>query len=182
MKLKSAVLILVLALSISSFIIAANASPNEVDRTCIVTSITDGDTFKVEPDDTVRLADIDCPEYRETGFAEAKDYLEGMISGKTVYLDIDDLYRTDRWGRLICVVFVDHNTTHWININKALLEGEFATITDHPNEFSPYSWSYFTLKQESFFELSPMSLVFLIAAILSVAMVALLISRKKTKP
>jgi hypothetical protein len=65
-----------------------------------------------------------------------------------VYLDIDDLYRTGTYGRLICVAYVTYNSTHYVNVNKALLEGGYAEISNYNNEFSPYSWSLYIPKQD----------------------------------
>jgi len=63
-----------------------------------------------------------------------------------VYLDIDDIYQTDLYGRLVCVVYARYNSTHYINVNKALLVANVAVIGDYHNEFSPYSWSLYVSK------------------------------------
>ena len=119
----------------------------EVDKTAFVTRVIDGDTFEISSGERIRLADVDCPEYYEYGYSQAKDYLTSQIDGKTVYLDIDDIYRTDRYGRLVCVVYVDYDSTHLMNVNKALLDGGYAVISNYNNEFSPYSWSLYLLKE-----------------------------------
>jgi len=115
----------------------------EIDMTTVVSWVIDGDTFDVTSGDRIRLADVDTPEYYEEGYDEARDFLISLAQCKTVYLDIDDIHRTDIYGRLVCVVYVDYNSTHLMNVNKALLEEGFAVVTDYDNEFSPDTWSLY---------------------------------------
>lgn len=116
----------------------------EIDATALVTEVIDGDTFDVYGEDTIRLADIDCPESGEEGYQEAKDFLTSWISSKPVYLDIDDIYRFDSSGnRIVCVVYAIYNSTHLLNINKLLLNEGHAVIDDNDNEFDPNSWSLY---------------------------------------
>ena len=131
------------------FIVYVNG---EVDKTSTVTRVIDGDTFDISTGERIRLADVDAPEYYESGYSDATDYLKSLIDGKTVYLDIDDVYTYDYSGtgsRLVCVAYVDYDSTHWINVNKALLDEGHAVISDFHNEFSPYSWSLYVLKDGS---------------------------------
>jgi len=95
----------------------------EIDMTSKVTSVHDGDTFTLVTGERVRLADLDAPELGEPGSYEARDYLDSLVYQQTVYLDVDDLYRTDTYGRLVCAVYVDYNSTHLLNVNKALIDG-----------------------------------------------------------
>ena len=78
--------------------------------------------------------------------------MSSLIDCKTVYLDIDDIYTYDYNGegdRLVCVAYVDYDLTHWINVNKALLDEGHAVLSNFYNEFSPYSWSLIVLKDGS---------------------------------
>ena len=59
---------------------------------------------------------------------------------------MDDLYVMDRYNRLICVVFVDYNSTHVLNVNKWLIENGYAQITDYENEFDPNTWTLYNRK------------------------------------
>ncbi len=118
----------------------------EVDKTYTLTRVIDGDTFEVSSGERIRLADVDCPEYYESGYSEATDFMKSLVDGKTVYLDIDDVYRTDLYERLVCVVFVDCNLTHYMNTNQALLDEGHAIISNYNNEFNPYSWSLLVAK------------------------------------
>jgi endonuclease YncB( thermonuclease family) len=124
----------------------------EVDKTSTVTKVIDGDTFDISTGERIRLADVDCPEYYESGYSEATDYLSGLIGRKTVYLDIDDVYTYDYNGkgdRVVCVAYVDYNSTHLMNVNEALLTEGHAVISNFYNEFNPYSWSLLALKYET---------------------------------
>ena len=85
------------------------------------------------------MADVDAPESGESGYYEAKNFLISLVDEKTVYLDIDDVYETGPYGRLICVVYVEYNSTHYTNVNKALLVEGVAVIKNYDNEFNPYT-------------------------------------------
>ncbi|RUM47501.1 MAG: nuclease [Hyperthermus sp.] len=137
--------------------VAVHASPGEL--TVLVTRVVDGDTFYariVEVSSSapsclkgsvragslvkVRLADINAPERGELGYAAAGAALSRIIGGKTVLLDVDDVYCRDRYGRLVAVVYVRHNSSHLVNVNKLLVDRGVARIWDHDNEFNPYKW------------------------------------------
>ena len=92
----------------------------EIDLTSSVTLIHDGDSFHIV-DDEVRLADINAPEWNQIGGPEATSALTSLISGKTLYIDTDQKTGRDLYGRLVAVVYVIHNSTHYLNINKELL-------------------------------------------------------------
>ena len=118
----------------------------EVDLVATVYKVVDGDTFDAFPSGRVRLADINAPELGEEGGQEAKEALINLVLNKKVYLDVDDLYVMDRYNRLICVVFVDYNSTHVLNVNKWLIESGYAQITDYENEFDPNMWTLYNRK------------------------------------
>lgn len=121
----------------------------EIDKTTVVSRVIDGDTFDTTSGHRIRLADIDTPEKGESGYDNAKNFLIGLVYNKRVYLDIDDIYRTDKYGRLVCVVYVSYNSTHFKNVNKALLIRGYAVIWNFHNEFNPNTWSLYSPKEES---------------------------------
>jgi micrococcal nuclease len=123
--------------------VQASASSAKIDASAIVYKVVDGDTFDAFPVGRVRLADVNAPEVGEPGYYEAKDFLRSLIYGRRVYLDVDDLYVMDKYNRLVCVVYVRYNSTHLLNVNKALLLEGLAMIRDYPNEFDPYTWELF---------------------------------------
>jgi len=138
--------VILLSIIWSSFTFLVQLYSLEIDETSISTFIVDGDTFDIYSGDRIRLADIDTPEKGEWGYYEATEALRTLIYNKKVYLDIDDIGWTDRYGRLVCLVYVDYNSTHYLNVNEVLLVGGFASIWDHPNEFYPASWTLFVPK------------------------------------
>lgn len=113
----------------------------EIDVIAPVTSVIDGDSFYIEGDE-VRLADVSCPEWNEYGGSEATEALVLLIEGETVYLDTDQMSGRDSYGRLIAVVYIVLNETHYLNVNDFMLQAGYADLTDYSNnEFSPYSWN-----------------------------------------
>ncbi|MEM2125749.1 MAG: thermonuclease family protein [Candidatus Methanosuratincola sp.] len=121
----------------------------EIDMISTAVSVHDGDTFTLATGDRVRLADLNAPELGEEGSYEARDYLSSLILHKTVYLDVDDKYRKDTYGRLVCVVYVDYNSTHYLNVNKALIEGGYAEARDYNNEFNFNTFVLYCPKAET---------------------------------
>jgi hypothetical protein len=95
------------------------------------------------------LADIDAPEFGELGFNESLSFLENLVENRTVYIDVDDISRTDPFDRFICLVFLEWNSTHYLNVNQALLNENHAILYDFTdNEFDPYSWQlYYSIAQ-----------------------------------
>ena len=144
----------------------------EIDETTVVSRVIDGDTFDVTPGDRIRLADVDAPEYYEEGYNESKNFLTELVLNKTVYLDIDDISRTDPYNRLVCVVYVDYNSTYVMNVNKALLVNGHAVIWNFTNnEFDPYTWSlYCPMEAIPEFPLFTILALFIIAISLLVAL------------
>ena len=67
----------------------------------------------------------------------------------TVYLDIDSFYVSDNYGtgnRTVCVVYIDFNSTHYLNINQILVKQRLVAIKDVENDFNPNVWAYYTAK------------------------------------
>jgi len=116
------------------------ANPFEVDVTCSVYRVVDGDTFDCFPVGRVRLADIDAPELGTAEGNAAKDALTTLILNKKVYLDVDDIYVMDKYNRVVAVAYIRYNSTHLLNVNKWLTDNGYAVISDYYNEFSPYTW------------------------------------------
>ncbi|MGC9515586.1 MAG: thermonuclease family protein [Methanocrinis sp.] len=118
----------------------AEAPTTEVSG--VVTKVVDGDTFDVEGLGRVRLADVDSPEMDTPAGKAAKFFAETMLLGETVHLDVDDLGGKDRYGRWICVAYVeDPETGTLINFNGMLAAFGYAEVKDfRDNEFDPGGW------------------------------------------
>ena len=112
----------------------------EIDEQGRVTNIVDGDTFDIDNGERIRLADTSAPEPGESGGSKATSILTSLINGKTVYLDADP---QRNYGRLVAVVYVKHNSTHYKNINKVLWDNYRPPfyMDDYPNEFNPSTWT-----------------------------------------
>ena len=76
----------ILLLIISQSTVPITVQGWEINLTIQVSSVVDGDTFRI-PNDRIRLADIDAPEINEEGYQKkATDLLTNLINCKTVYL------------------------------------------------------------------------------------------------
>ncbi len=136
--------ILVAFLTLLGFANRASSSPSvEIDVIATVRSVVDGDTFDAFPVGRVRLADINAPELGTPEGEAAKTALSRLILGKTIYLDVDDLYIMDRYNRVVAVAYIRYNDTHMLNINKWLVDSGHAVIVDYPNEFNPLAWTLY---------------------------------------
>lgn len=98
---------------------------------------------------TIRFADINAPELyvngerNEPGW-KSRSVLIDLLNGKdNIYLDIDDEEIFDHYDRLIAVVYVKFNETHFMNVNKWLVDNGYARIWDFPNATDPYHWSLY---------------------------------------
>ena len=133
--------------NIYSFLLTRNSI--EIDATGTANYVVDGDTFDISSGDRIRLANINCAETGSPWSYEATEMLRSLIYNRRVYLDIDDYYTTGPYGRLICVVYVDFNATHYLNVNEALLVTDMAYISNYDNEFDPYRWTLLVEKVSS---------------------------------
>ncbi len=122
---------------------AASAPAPEIDVSGTVYHIVDGDTIDAFPVGRIRLADIDAPESGQTGYTEAKNYVSSLTYNKRIYLDVDDLYVKDQYNRLVAVVYVRYDSVYLLNVNKALVDGGYAVVSDYNNEFDPYTWTLY---------------------------------------
>jgi micrococcal nuclease len=110
------------------------ASPTPLPEGMIevpVVSITDGDTFRIELNEEVRivrLIGMDTPELRplECFGNEALAELERLIENQQVVLE-KDVRNTDRYGRLLRYVYVGD-----IFVNKHLVLEGFASTASFP--------------------------------------------------
>ncbi len=142
--------LMILGLFLLAFISSNSlASGIQFESTAIVSTIIDGSSFTNNSGQTIKLAAIDTPQSSQPGYNEAKNYLSSILQGKTVYIDIDNLTSTDQYGRLMCVVYIDYNSTHYENVNMAMIVNSYAVPSSDLNhsEFNPSNWSWFVLKE-----------------------------------
>jgi cell division septation protein DedD len=144
---KQYALIVTILVAASVLASSTQAAVIPYDKTGSVTSVISGNTFTLNTGETVKLAEITVPANGEAGFETSRSYLASIIEGKTVYLDSDTLIRTDG-GKFLCVAYIDFNTTHYENINQAMIEARYAApTTTQTTEFTPSSWTWFIAKQ-----------------------------------
>ena len=106
-----------------------------------VTEVIDGDTFDVN-NVRIRLALIDAPEKNETGYSEARHFVESLCNvGTQATVDEDDRQKGGSFGRTIALVYCGNKP---ISINEAILGSGFATIYQefcNISEFATSSWA-----------------------------------------
>jgi len=148
-------MIVTLIILTTLLLVCCYAFSGEIDATAVVVDVHDGDTFYldriVNGSNTIRMADINASELGQPLFYEARDFLSGLVLHKTVYLDIDDVYVYDYSGtgdRLVCVVYVDYNSTHYLNVNEALLVAGLAEKKEYDNEFNADTWNLYVPKTD----------------------------------
>ncbi len=130
------------------FCSSVTAESISTDRTVIVSAVIDGSSFQIGSSETIRLASIDTPNSGQPGYSESKNYLTTLIQSKTVYLDTGVAATTDQQGRLLSVVYFDYNSTHYENVNMAMIQNGYATPNNQNNNgFDIGTWTWFVLKQ-----------------------------------
>ncbi len=77
-------------------------------KTDKVTEIIDGDTFRTQNGETIRLLGINTPEMADPGADIAKDFLLLLILNENVRLE-KDITDKDDYGRLLRYVYVNGN-------------------------------------------------------------------------
>ena len=93
--------------------------------------VIDGNTIQVYGVGKVQLSQVKTPQKNESGFSDAKKFVEDKCLGKTVYLDIDNAQPKDKYERTLAIVYTDSE-----DINKALIENKLAEISYfEPSEF-----------------------------------------------
>ena len=149
---------LLLAMFLATFLLSpalANTIPAE--KTGSVSGVLDGHTFTLNSGETLRLAGIETPQPNQPGYSSSSGYLSTLLPhGATVFLDIDST-RVVTQGVLLCVVYLDYNSTHYENINKAMLQSQYAYPNGTNSIFDPTSWTQQFIPKES--DVSPSSLI-----------------------
>lgn len=145
-RLLSKVIITIIVMAILIPLVAAQAI--STNKTGNVSAVIDGSSFQLVSGEMIKLALIDTPSSGQSGFSESKNYLTTLIQGKTVYLDIGAVSTTDQQGRLLCVAYFDYNSTHYENVNMAMIQNGYATPNSlNSNGFDVGTWSWFVSKQ-----------------------------------
>lgn len=130
------------------------AAQPKIDVEVMLVRVVDGDTVRVTikvvynekyqylagSEVRVRLADINAPEIdTEAGIIAMNELKKILSKASKLYMDIDDIYVTDRYGRLVAVLYAEIDGK-LLNVNAYLVENGYAKIWDHYNEFNPSEW------------------------------------------
>jgi micrococcal nuclease len=106
-------------------------APNGVDK------VIDGDTIQLCAGPPIRLLCVDTPEKGQTGYEEAKSFLEDLILYKEVTLTPSN-YKgndTDKYGRLLRWVYItDETSGEEILVNRIILEEGYGDLMIIPPE------------------------------------------------
>jgi hypothetical protein len=150
MRQLSAFTILVIFLSVTYYsILIPTTFAIQTDLTGQVSYVHDGDTFDISSGNTaIRLADIDAPDDGEAGYDQAKWFLHNLVYRKTVYIDQSTLNGLS-YGRLVCVVYIDYDSSNYLNVNKKMIDSGYAAQIDYSNDFNPATWTLLVPKNNS---------------------------------
>ncbi|MBU7046701.1 MAG: thermonuclease family protein [Theionarchaea archaeon] len=94
--------------------------------TLICTAIIDGDTFKLETGETVRLIGIDAPELSQPGGEKSREYLAHLILNKGVTLETGYEDR-DKYNRLLRFVYLGDLCINEEMIRQGYAEARYLT-------------------------------------------------------
>ena len=103
------------------------------ENTLICTAVIDGDTFKLETGETVRLIGIDAPELSQPGGEESREYLTRLILNKGVTLEKGYGDR-DKYNRLLRFVYIDDVCVNEEMIRQGYAEARYMLSEDPKRE------------------------------------------------
>lgn len=111
----------------------------------IVTEIVDGDTIKVDGN-SIRFALVNTPEYGETGYLEARKFIEQVCPvGSVALVDEDDYQTEGSYGRMLALVWCQKSQySSTINLNEQILGtglAEILTSFCSQSEFGSHTWA-----------------------------------------
>lgn len=96
-----------------SFLSILSYSQEAQWRQCI--EVVDGDTIRLDQNETLRLIGIDAPETQDPRKTvqyfgkESSDFVKRLVEGKRVRLEYDQT-RTDKYGRTLAYVYLEDGT------------------------------------------------------------------------
>ena len=127
------VILLIILVSFSLYLLyTINVEKGEGEE--FVIDVIDGDSFKMNTGDSIRLLCVDTPEQDEEGYERAMKFLESLILYKEVRLEqAETLNRTDRYGRTLAFVYVD-NLGKEVFVNKMIVEAGFSDVYAYGDE------------------------------------------------
>ncbi|KPK24691.1 MAG: hypothetical protein AMJ70_01135 [Dehalococcoidia bacterium SG8_51_3] len=73
-------------------------------QTGVVEAVLDGETFRLNTGETVRLAEVDVPEVGSPAYAQAFEKLKQLVEGKAILYDQRTI---DGYGQIVADVWVN---------------------------------------------------------------------------
>lgn len=107
--------------------ISINNSTITYDASGECLEVKDGNTIWVYGIGDVQLTQIKTPQKGESGFNEAKKFVEDKCLGKTVYLDIDNVTPKDKYERTLAIVYTEKES-----INDEIIKNKLGEINYFP--------------------------------------------------
>ncbi|MBU7046436.1 MAG: thermonuclease family protein, partial [Theionarchaea archaeon] len=104
------------------------------EDTLICTSVIDGDTFRLETGETVRLIGIDAPELSQPGGEMSREYLTHLILGKGITLEKGYEDR-DKYNRLLRFVYIGNLCINEEMIKQGYAEARYMSSEDPRREY-----------------------------------------------
>ena len=93
-----------------------------------VRDVIDGDTFKMNTGDSIRLLCVNTPEQDEEGYERATKFLESLVLYKEVRLEQGEtLNKTDKYERTLAFVYVN-NLGKDVFVNKLIVDAGFSDV------------------------------------------------------
>jgi endonuclease YncB( thermonuclease family) len=113
----------------------ASSVLRQCDYTVMVTGITDGDTFRGLTSDRkeikFRIYGIDAPELKQAFGQRSKQYLSGLIFGKTVGIKVQK--QQDRYRRPVVWVYTEDGKDAGAEMLKAGMAWHFKRFDQSPD-------------------------------------------------
>ena len=133
--------IIMIIVIISAFVLVAlaiyliySAEEVDIDEEIYVREIIDGDTFRMNTGETIRLLCVNTPEQNEPGYERAMGFLENLILYKKIRLEqAETLDQIDKYERTLAFVYVD-NLGKEIFINKLIIDAGFSDVYEYEDE------------------------------------------------
>ncbi|MFH8108883.1 MAG: thermonuclease family protein [Candidatus Aenigmatarchaeota archaeon] len=82
--------------------------------------VIDGDTVELDSGEKLRLIGIDAPEPGEPFFQEAKLALKDMVEGKKVFVETDEFFMKDKYGRYVGYILLEGKIINCELVRKGL--------------------------------------------------------------
>ncbi len=99
-----------------------------------VRDVIDGDTFKMNTGESIRLLCVNTPEQDEEGYERATKFLESLVLYKEVRLEqAETLNKTDKYERTLAFVYVE-NLGKQVFVNKMIIAAGFSDVYTYGDE------------------------------------------------